>query len=286
MNGTRTARPRTRKQQTGETGPLVIIGGAEERAGACDILRTFVRLAGGRRARLAVITTASQTPTAAAEVYQTTFKQLGVRDLRVLDVRTRAAAGSADTLAALERATGVFFTGGDQLRITRTLGGTKLDAALHRRHAAGLALAGTSAGAAMMSGIMIVSSQPVTSLRAGGVELGAGMEFLRGVLIDQHFEERGRLRRLLSAVAQYPHELGLGIDENTAAVVVRQQQLEVIGAGAVTIIDAGGMTYTNPADIARGELLAISGVRIHVLPAGYRFDLQTRTLLHPDGADA
>ena len=138
-------------------------------------------------------------------------------------------------------------------------------------------LAGTSAGAAVMSSVMITGGPTVSTLRAGGVELGPGMEFIPGVLIDQHFEERGRLRRLLSAVAQHPHDIGLGIDENTAAVV-SGQRLEVIGTGTVTIIDAGDITYTNLKELEKDDLLAICGVKIHILPAGYGFDLRSRAL--------
>ena len=141
-----------------------------------------------------------------------------------------------------------------------------------------MVLAGTSAGAAMMSSVMIVGSAPTLTLRAGMVELGSGLGFLPGVLIDQHFEQRGRLRRLLAAIAQHPHELGLGIDEDAAAVV-DGHTFEVFGTGSVTVVDAGGLTHTNLAEAERHELFAICGVRIHILPPGYRFDLQNRTPL-------
>ncbi|MDQ3906828.1 MAG: cyanophycinase [Acidobacteriota bacterium] len=209
------------------------------------------------------------------------FKRIGVEDVRALGIAHRERANSPSAADSIERATGVFFTGGSQLRITRLLGGTLLDRVLHRRHAAGLVLAGTSAGAAMMPCVMIAGGvEPVTSLRAGAVELAPGMEFLSGVIIDQHFEERGRLRRLLAAVAQHPHDLGVGIDENTA-VVVRGGRLRVIGAGAATVVDACEMSHTNLASAERNALLAVSGVRIHVLPAGYGFDLQDRAVVLP-----
>jgi len=271
-----------RKNAERRPGRLVIIGGAEERDGKSEVLREFVRLAGGARARVRIISVASDAPEEVASVYTKTFRRLGVRDVRALDVKGRADADGEQASAAVREATGVFFTGGNQLRITRQLGGTRLDATLHRCHEDGLVVAGTSAGAAMMSGVMIVGSAPTMTLRAGMVELGSGLGFLPGVLIDQHFEQRGRLRRLLAAIAQHPHELGVGIDENTAAVV-EGHTLEVIGGGSVTIIDAGALTHTNLGEAERHELLAICGVRIHVLPASYRFDLQTREpLLGPD----
>jgi cyanophycinase len=256
-------------------GQVVIIGGAEDREGKAEILREFVRLAGGGRARISIIAAASESASEVAASYAEVFLRLGAAEAHDLKIDGRKDADSAEAVAAVERATGVFFTGGNQVRITRTLGGTRLDTVLHGRHAEGLVLAGTSAGAAMMSSVMIMGGPPVSTLRAGGVELGPGMEFVPGVLIDQHFGERGRLRRLLSAVAQHPHDIGLGIDENTAAVVVGHR-LEVVGTGTVTVIDAGHLTYTNLNELERDDLLAICGVRIHVLPAGYRFDLQNR----------
>jgi cyanophycinase len=264
-----------KKKAERRAGALVIIGGAEDREEESEVLREFVRLAGGARSRLAIISVASDAPQEVAGIYETTFRRLGARQASALDVRSRAEANDDDAVAAIEAATGVFFTGGNQLRITRLLGGTRLDTALHRRRAEGLVVAGTSAGAAMMSSVMIVGSAPTMTLRAGVVELGSGLGFLPGVLIDQHFEQRGRLRRLLAAVAQHPHELGLGIDEDTA-VVVDGHAFEVFGSGSVTVVDAGGLTYTNLAEVERHELLAVCGVRIHVLPAGHRFDLQSR----------
>jgi|SRR5947209_7829483 len=263
------------KKRERRAGRLVVIGGAEDREGRSEILREFVRFAGGAGARLVVISAASDSPKEVAALYVKTFRRLGARKVCALDVAAREDANGDAALGAINQATGVFFTGGNQLRITRLLGGTRLDTALHRGHEEGLVLAGTSAGAAMMSSVMIVGSSPTLTLRAGMVELGSGLGFLPGVLVDQHFEQRGRLRRLLAAIAQHPHELGLGIDENTAAVV-DGHTLEVLGESSVTIVDAGGLTYTNLGEVERHDLLAICGVRVHVLPAGYRFDLQNR----------
>jgi cyanophycinase len=264
-----------KKKVERRAGPLVIIGGAEDREEDCEVLREFVRLAGGARSRLVIISVASDAPREVAGLYDKTFRRLGSRQVRALEVTARADANGDEAVAAIDAATGVFFTGGNQLRITRLLGGTRLDTALHRRREEGLVVAGTSAGAAMMSGVMIVGSAPTMTLRAGVVELGSGLGFLPGVLIDQHFEQRGRLRRLLAAIAQHPHELGLGIDEDTG-VVVDGHTFEVVGSGSVTVVDAGGLTHTNLGEVERHELLAVCGVRIHVLPAGYRFDLRNR----------
>jgi cyanophycinase len=265
-------------------GPLVIIGGAEDKEGGSEVLREFVRLAGGARARVLVMAVASEQQAILSNVYTEVFRRLGVEEVRTLGISHRERANSGIAVEAVERATGVFFTGGSQLRITRLLGGTLLDRALHRRHAAGLVLAGTSAGAAMMSSIMITGGPHTASPRVGNVELGPGMEFLPGVLIDQHFEERGRLRRLLVAVAQNPHDLGIGIDEDTA-VVVHDGSFEVVGRGTVTVIDAGDLTFTNLNSLERDDLLTICGVKIHILSAGYRFNLEERSPVIPDAPE-
>jgi len=254
---------------------LIIIGGAEDKDGECRILKEFVELSGGEAARTVVIAVASDDPSALGARYIEVFKRLGAAEARYLNISTRQDANDPEAVQAIKSASGVFFTGGTQLRITRLLGGTKIDTALHKLHEEGLVLAGTSAGAAMMSSVMIVGGGSSAPIRVGIVELGPGMEFVSGVLIDQHFEQRGRLRRLLSAVAQYPRDLGVGIDEDTA-IVVSDHRFEVIGEGSVTVIDAGALTYTNLLGLHKNDLLALCGVKIHILPAGYGFDLQNR----------
>jgi cyanophycinase len=256
-------------------GALIIIGGAEDKTGEMEILRRFVELAGGRNARILVIAVASEFPAEVASAYVEVFTGIGVESVRKLGVSHRGHANNPYAVEAIEKATGVFFTGGNQVRITSLLGGTKLDTVLHRRHEEGLVLAGTSAGAAMMSSVMIVGGLMENFFRVGIVELSSGMEFISGVLIDQHFEQRGRLRRLLSAVAQHPHDIGLGVDENTAGVV-RDGILEVIGENTVTVIDAGELSFTNLPNLNENDILTLCGVKIHILARGYRFDLRNR----------
>jgi cyanophycinase len=258
-------------------GPLLIIGGAERRGTA--ILSRFVQLAGGAAANIVVIATASRDPEDLEIEYASAFAGLGAGMVSALRLATRADANSAVATAALESATGVFFTGGDQLRITTVVGGSKVDTALHARLADGMILAGTSAGAAMMSGTMIVGGDG-PGVTTASVRTGPGLEFLPGVLIDMHFAERGRLNRLLSAVALYPHELGVGIDEDTA-ILADGDVLEVLGSGSVTIVDAGTATDIRvPAD----GPIALVGARIHVLSAGCRFELSGRRPSIVDGA--
>ena len=268
-------------------GQLVIIGGAEDKKDDLLILREVVRLSGGKHARIVVMTVATELPIEVGSEYIEVFDRIGVADVRMFDVSTREAADARSAIRAIEDATCVFFTGGDQVRVTKLLGGTKMDAALHARHEQGLVLAGTSAGASMMSSTMIVSGVSETNPKIGIVEMAPGMEFISGVVIDQHFAQRGRYGRLFSAVAQYPHHLGLGIDENTA-VIVDGQEFRVIGAGAVSVVDAGQLTYTNIGRVrGNDDDLALCGIKLHVLPSGYGFHLRDRVqILKTDTANA
>jgi cyanophycinase len=256
-------------------GQLVIIGGAEDKEGDCTILREFVRRAGGVNARIVVMTVATELPREVGDNYIRVFERLGVEDVRIVDTVEREDATSASYLEAIEKATGVFFTGGNQARITSVLKDTEIDKLLHRRLSEGIVIGGTSAGAAMMPDMMIVEGDSETNPRIEVVDMEPGMAFLPGVVIDQHFAQRGRIGRLLSAVAQQPVVLGFGIDENTA-VVVNNNQFEVVGEGAVTVIDVSDITHTNLDQILKDEDLALCGVKLHILPHGYRFDLGSR----------
>ncbi|GAA4248839.1 cyanophycinase [Dactylosporangium darangshiense] len=256
-------------------GKLLVIGGAESHdAGDDEILERFVLLAGGADANLVVIATASESPAEREKEYAEAFHRLGAERVTPLRLESREDANGDLATSALERATGVFFTGGDQLRITTVLGGSKVDSALHARLAEGMVLAGTSAGAAMMSSTMILGGS-VATVSSASVRTGPGMEFLPGVLIDMHFAERGRLNRLLSAIAMFPHELGLGIDENTA-ILVDGDVFEVLGRGTVTVIDAGQARDISCPSVDAGGPIALWGAQLHVLPAGHRFNLTER----------
>jgi cyanophycinase len=266
--------------QKQRSGPLLVIGGAEDKTGEQLILKEFVRLAGGEDAWIVVMTVASGHPHEMCQGYTEVFQKLmghpGPGRVQCIHVESREEAQACQRLDALEQATGVFFTGGDQFRITSLLGGTKIDALLHARHEDGLVLAGTSAGASMMSSTMIIEGDAFATTLVGMVRLGPGMEFLPGVLIDQHFAQRGRINRLLSAIAEYPHHLGIGIDEDTA-LLIKGQDIEVIGAGSVTVIDAADVTDTNVDNQDRRGHLAICNVKLHILTPGYGFNLRDRT---------
>lgn len=254
---------------------LVIIGGAEDKDGDCQILREFVRRAGGTKARIAIITAATELPREVGENYIRVFERLGAEDTRILDTESREDASSSTALEAINKATGVFFTGGDQARITSVLKDTEIDKAIHKRYSEGIVVGGTSAGAAVMPDVMIVEGDSETNPRIEIVDMGPGMGFLPGVVIDQHFSQRGRLGRLISALAQQPAVLGFGIDENTA-MVVTDNQFEVIGEGCITVVDESEVVHSNVNDILKDEPLAVCGARLHILPHGYKFDLKTR----------
>jgi cyanophycinase len=261
-------------------GTLVIVGGGEDRTGERAVLRRFADLAGGPDARVVVLGTATTVPDDVGATYEKAFSDLA-GELRFLPVASREEANDPDTVAALEWATGVFFTGGDQSRIAAIFGGSDSDTALHAAWQRGVVVGGTSAGAAMMSTTMIVGGGERVPTTA--VKTGPGLGFVTGLVVDMHFAERGRIARLLALVAMYPHELGLGIDEDTA-VVVSDQRFEVIGSGTVTVVDAGRATSVRvPAD-GDGPI-ALTGAQVHVLPSGYAFELSTRTPIITEAPD-
>lgn len=261
-------------------GPLVIIGGREEHDGQADCLREFVRLAGGDRARLVVLGTASQDAAAAAR-YRSLFHGWGVAHVSQLPVASRQEADEPTVAARLADATGVFFTGGDQLRITSILGGTRLENALKEAWHGGAVVAGTSAGASMMTSTMILGGEDEDAPRRSTVHMSPGMGFLPGVVVDQHFAQRGRIGRLLSAVAQNPQVLGVGLDEDTA-MVVAGSSARIVGSGTATFVDGRFLLWTNISESAAQAPLALAGVHLHALPAPYGYDLAGRQPLEPD----
>jgi len=259
-------------------GQLIIIGGAEDKEGECKILREFVRRSGGLQARIVVMTVATGLPGEVGRMYIDVFERLGVEDVRVVDTGRREDASDPKAIEAIQQATGIFFTGGNQSRITECIKDTELDAALHKRFAEGAVIAGTSAGAAMMPDMMIVEGESESNPRLETVTMDRGMGFFPGVVIDQHFAQRGRLGRLLSAVAQQPAVLGFGIDENTA-IAINTHEVEVIGESSVTIVDVSGITHNNVDQLLKDEPLALCGAKLHILPHGYRFNLDTRSCI-------
>jgi cyanophycinase len=263
-----------RRRKTRRTGHLLIIGGGEDRERDKTILSRFVDLCGGADARIVVLTAASTEQREMWKIYDDAFGALGVRHRRHVAIEDREDAAEAKHAEEILAADGVFMTGGDQKRLLARIGGTRIDNAMHRTlKDRGACIAGTSAGASAMSEHMLASSVGDGPLPAkGNTALAAGLGFLRRVVIDQHFSERQRLGRLLGIVAQNPYLLGVGIDEDTALLVESGTCIEVVGKGAVTLIDGREMR-SNFLDVAERERFELINVKLHLIPSGVHYAL-------------
>ncbi len=254
-------------------GPLIVIGGGEDKEEDRIILREIARhLDGGR---LVLATVASHEPEGYFDVYQKAFEDLGVTDLVELYVKDRAETLDPEKLRLLDEAAGVFFSGGDQLRIASQIGDTPVEQRIREIHGRGGVIAGTSAGASVMSETMLVKGTSGESHKIGDLHMAPGLGFIRDAIIDQHFAERGRFGRLLGAVAHNPRELGIGIDEDTA-LVLDGDRFEVIGSGCIYVVDGAGVTHSNIAEAKPERALSMYDVRLHVLSSGDTFDLAHR----------
>lgn len=268
------------------TPTLFIIGGAEDRVGKASLLRQFVKLSGGRRARLVLIPTASSFQQEVTAAYTEVFTRLGAPGLDVVNPATRADAHDPVAVAAIDAASGIFMSGGSQLRLSQLLPGTPVGDALHRAHERGAVVGGTSAGASIMSDFMISMGDEGVTPRQRASQITAGLGLIRGVVVDQHFDQRARYGRLMSVIATSPHLLGIGIDEDTAIIVADRGEFTVLGSGAVFVVDCRS-AVTDAPDAAPGAPVLVSGATVHSLPAGSTFDLMHRTLTgfveqHPD----
>lgn len=274
-----------RRSARGEkAGTLIIIGGHEDRCADGEILKAVAEAVDG--GKLVVTTVASEESSGELwEEYRKVFHELGVRKIEHLAVADRGEALSPDREKVLEGASAVFFTGGDQLRITAQLGDSLVYRKIQEIYEEGGTVAGTSAGAAVMSDVMLVGGNGDESYKIGSaLRLAPGLGLLDSVILDQHFAERGRLGRLLGAVAQNPAMLGVGIDENSAIRVHGRKSFEVLGEGAVYVLDASGVTFSNLTEDETDDALSIFDVKLHVLSAGYCFDLEERRPVLSEGA--
>lgn len=260
----------------GSRGLIVPIGGAEDKISDRRILRRFVRECGGENASLVVIPTASELDTT-GQRYHDIFMDIGVARVVVLDIKERHEADGPEVVEILEQATGIFFTGGNQLRLSTILGGTDVARTVRRVNARGTNVAGTSAGAAFVSEHMIAFGREGATPIAGQVTLCAGLGLTNRVIVDQHFRERDRLGRLMGALAYNPFAIGIGLDEDTAAFIRGDLVLEVVGKGAITIVDVSDLQYSSMANVTEGEPVQLIGVRLHVLTHGASFQLHYRT---------
>ncbi len=256
-------------------GYIVPVGGAEDQVGDVAILRRFAALCGAGRARIAIVPTASEHDDT-GERYQALFTGLGVAEALVIPVASRTDSQHDDWLEVLERVDGVFLTGGNQLRLATMLGGTRIAKALRRRNQEGLHVAGTSAGAAFLSEHMIAFGREGASPRARIVTLAPGLGLTNRIIIDQHFRQRDRLGRLLTAISYNPFMIGIGLDEDTAAFIGPDETLEVVGTGAITVVDPSDLEFSSMARVRKNDPICLIGLRLHVLDHGATFNLHSR----------
>ena len=259
------------------------IGGAEDHDNDAVILRRFGAICGGDAARLVIIPTASSS-TDTGERYVRLFHDIGVRDVAALTLRRRPEAYEAEPLAAIGRATGVLFTGGDQMRLSRVIHDTPFAEGLKARNAAGLHVAGTSAGAAFLCAQMIVRGKRGATPRDGMVTVKPGLGLTDHIIIDQHFRQRDRLGRLLTALSRCPVEVGIGVDEDTAAFLDADDVITVVGSSVVTVVDASRLVVSSADSTTAGKPVSLIGATVHVLAEGGRYDIR-RHQATVDGAD-
>lgn len=258
-------------------GDIVAIGGAEDKTRERHVLGRLVGLAGGSQASIAIFPVASVVPDELADAYVGVFRHLGASDIHVFDIRRREEAFDPDRVRLLQECSLVFFTGGDQLRLVVTLGGTPMVQAIRRMNAAGVPVAGTSAGAAALCQHMIARGRSGQVAGRHMVNLAAGLGLTNRIVVDQHFSQRHRMGRLFSAVSMNPFLIGVGIDEDTAACLDAGNRLTVWGKGSVTIVDGSDISHTNVHEIEGRKPATVIGLKVHVLTAGGSFDLVNRT---------
>ena len=258
-----------------DRGYIIPIGGAEEKLDNPEILDRFVEVCGGKSARIGIIPTASELDNTGRN-YEKLFRTLGIKHAKVLPFETRDDCENGEYLDYIEKSDGVFLTGGNQLRLSTTLGGTAVSQLIRRRNAAGMHVAGTSAGAAFMPEHMIAGGFEGSTPSPDLVTMAPGLGLTNKYIIDQHFRQRNRIGRLLTALAYNPFAVGIGLDEDTAAFIRAGDQLEVVGSGGITVIDPTDLGYSSMDRARRGEPVSLIGVKLHILVSGGRYDIASR----------
>jgi cyanophycinase len=260
--------------------PIMVIGGAEDKVNGCGILTAFFESAGGKLATIGIMPCASQEPSVVGDRYYQIFQGMGAEQVQVLDIRQPNECDEERWLDILGNCTGIFVTGGDQIRLCDLIGGSKFIESVKERVQLGtLVLAGTSAGAAIMGEKMISGGSSGESPNSLLVDLTVGLDIIPELLVDQHFHNRNRMARLISAIAAHPDKLGIGIDEDTCAAFKDDGTFEVLGKGTITVIDPGRLTHTNYPDAVETSPLSLHNLTVHVLSQGDRYHYQNRTVL-------
>jgi len=256
-------------------GWIIPIGGAENKENDRHILERFVKVSGGSDADIVVIPTASRMAETGPR-YERLFTEIGAARVTSMDFDTRRDCHEPGRLQRLEEATGIFFTGGNQLRLTTLLGGTPVAKLIRIRNAHGVAVGGTSAGASILSEHMIAFGDEGSSIISGSVRLAPGLGLTNRFIIDQHFRQRDRLGRLLTALAYNPFAIGIGLDEDTAAFIGPDETVEIEGSGGVTVVDASEVTFSSMDSVSEGQPVCMLGIKMHMLVAGATFNLHSR----------
>jgi cyanophycinase len=256
-------------------GWIVPIGGAENKENDRRILKRFVEVSGGEHANIVVIPTASRMHETGPR-YEALFRELGADEVTVMDFDTRRDCQEPNRLQRIEQASGIFFTGGNQLRLTALLGGTPVARLIRQRNASGVTVGGTSAGASILSEHMIAFGDEGSSVISGSVRLAPGLGLTNRFVIDQHFRQRDRLGRLITALAYNPFAIGIGLDEDTAVFIGPDETLEVEGSGGVTVVDAADVSFSSMDSASEGQPVCILGLKVHVLVTGATFNMHTR----------
>jgi cyanophycinase len=268
-----------RKPQPMKTA-VMVIGGAEDKVHGREILHAFFNRSGGNDAQIAIIPSASREPAIIGERYRAIFQEMGAKRIELLDIRDRVQCEDTTYHEFLEVCTGVFMTGGDQLRLCGLLADTPFMEKLRLGVWQGrLTLAGTSAGAAVMGHHMIAGGGSGECPNRSLVDMATGLGFLPEVIVDQHFHNRNRMARLMSAVSAHPDRLGIGIDEDTCALFEGDGIIQVLGKGTVTIVDPAEMSYTNQPYIGATDPISIYNLRVHILSYGDRYDMRQRKII-------
>ncbi len=262
-------------------GPLLLIGGAEDKVGSRVVLRRFVELAGGINARIVIIAAASSYEDLVGRRYMALFTELGAASAEVLQARDRTEARHPLPAEQIANATGLFITGGDQLKLTALLGGTPLAEAIRRCHRDGGVIAGTSAGASVAPEHMLAYGGSGIAPRKAMMQFAPGLGLVTGLVVDQHFGARNRAGRLMTAIAYNPDLIGIGLDEDTAVQIDPDGHLTVIGRGSVMVVDGTEVSYTDIHRVAEHAPLALFGLRVHLLSDNCHFDIPSRTPMPP-----
>jgi cyanophycinase len=260
-------------------GTLIAIGGNEDRRNKLEVLRRVIDEAKGSDTYVEVVTTASRIPRELERTYGRAFNKIGVKKYDAINIAYREEAFKERYVERVKEADVVFFTGGDQLRLTNILGDSDFLRAVRERFENGAVIAGTSAGAAALSDTMIYRGESKYGLVKNNVSMRRGFEFVENIAFDTHCIGRGRILRLFQAVAQNPDNIGIGLSEDTAVVMHEEHIMEVVGNGTVVVVEGSHLRKSNIDTIKTGDLIAVENFYVHSFIAGYKYDLEKRKVI-------